>query len=181
MEGNIENSWVEKIRNGDEQAFETLFRTYYKSLCTYAFHFLANRKEAEETSQEVFVKIWEKRETLQITVSVKNYLFRSVRNHCLNQIQHRKVKDKYIHSVREHSKQNQNLSDFLLEPWLAEEIEKAIHAMPEKRKEIFRLSREKGLTYKKIAEKLHLSIKTVETQMGLALKDLREKLKEYIR
>jgi len=180
MEGTIENGWFEKIRKGDEQAFETLFRTYYKSMCTYAFHFLANRKEAEETSQEVFVKLWEKRETLQITVSVKNYLFRSVRNHCLNQIQHRKIKDKYNHSIRERSKQNLNLSGFLPEPWLAEEIEKAIHALPEKRKEIFRLSRKEELTYKEIAKKLHLSIKTVEAQMGLALNDLREKLKEYI-
>lgn len=181
MEGNNEKRWFEKIRKGDEQAFEALFRAYYKYLCAYAFQFLANRKEAEEIAQEVFVILWEKRAILQIHNSVKNYLFRSVRNHCLNQIQHRKVKHKYIHTLRERSKYNLNLSEFLPEPWLAEEIEKAVNAMPEKRKEIFRLSREKGLTYRQIAEKLHVSVKTVEAQMGLALKNLREKLKVYIR
>ncbi len=180
MEDKIENSWFEKIRRGDEQAFEKLFRAYYPSMCTYAFHFLNNRKEAEEITQEIFLKLWEKRTSLHIRTSIKNYLFRAVKNHCLNQIQHRRVKKQYIRTLQDHPQRNPNPSDFLLEPWLAEEIENAIHAMPEKRKEIFRLSREEGQTYKEIADKLHLSVKTVEAQMGLALKNLREKLKEYL-
>jgi len=169
----------EKIKKGDESAFEELFNAFYGSLCNYAYQFLENIEDAEEVSQDIYVKLWEKRSSIEIETSVKNYLFRSVRNQCLNQIQHNKVKKQYSEKIKDFSKQDLDTSRYFIEPGLAREIEKTINSMPEKRKEIFKLSRETGLKYKEIAEQLNISIKTVEAQMGLALKYLRKKLKIY--
>jgi RNA polymerase sigma-70 factor (ECF subfamily) len=169
----------EKIKKGDEVAFEKLFKLYYPSLCNFAYQMLGDDESAEEVVQEIFVKLWEKRLSIEIEVSVNNYLFRSVKNHCLNIIQHEKIKNQYSEKIRETANQNQGSAPNFLEPGLIEKIEKAVGSMPERRLEIFRLSREEGLKYKEIAEKLGISVKTVEAQMGLALKYLREALKDY--
>jgi len=134
---------------------------------------------AEEAVQELFVRIWEKRSRLNIETSVKHYFFRSVRNHCLNQIQHQKIKQQYASRIKELSVQEIDSDQNYIEVDLLERIEKSIDSLPAKRQEIFRLSREQGLKYKEIAEELNISIKTVEAQMGLALKHLREDLKEF--
>jgi RNA polymerase sigma-70 factor (ECF subfamily) len=127
----------------------------------------------------MFVNIWEKREFLNIETSVKHYFFRSVRNHCLNQIQHEKIKKQYATRMLDSARQEIETEPFFLEVDLIRRIEKSIDSLPPKRKEIFRLSREEGMKYKEIAETLDLSIKTVEAQMGLALKHLREELKDF--
>ena len=169
----------EKIKKSDEQAFEVLFTAFYKSLCLYAKQFLNEDEAAEEVAQDIFVKLWEKRNSLEIEISVKNYLFRSVKNQCLNVLQHNKIKKQYSEKVLESSKQDPDPSQYFLEIELAQKIELTIDSLPDKRKEIFRMSREEGMKYKEIADKLNISIKTVEAQMGLALKYLREKLKKY--
>ncbi len=168
-----------KIRHGDERAFQVIFRKYYSAMCSFACQFLKDRELAEETVQDMFVKIWEKRENLNIETSVKHYLFRSIRNHCLNQIQHEKIKKKYADKVIESSYQEINPEQFYIEVDLLKRIEQSIESLPPKRQEIFRLSREQGLKYKEIADTLKISVKTVEAQMGLALKHLREELKDF--
>jgi RNA polymerase sigma-70 factor (ECF subfamily) len=168
-----------KLRDGDERAFQALFRKYYSAMCHFANQFLADTEVSEEIVQEMFVKIWEKRSVLNIETSVKHYLFRSVRNHCLNQIQHEKIKKQYASKVLELANQEINPDDCFLEVDLIHRIEKSIESLPPKRREIFRLSREQGMKYKEIAETLDISVKTVEAQMGLALKYLREDLKDF--
>lgn len=168
-----------KLQNGDERAFQVIFRKYYSAMSAFAYQFLKDHELAEETAQDMFVKIWEKRETLHIDSSVKHYFFRSVRNHCLNQIQHEKIKKKYAGMVLENSHQEINPEHFYIEVDLIQRIENCIESMPPKRQEIFRLSREQGLKYKEIADTLKISVKTVEAQMGLALKYLREELKDF--
>jgi RNA polymerase sigma-70 factor (ECF subfamily) len=168
-----------KFREGDERAFQSLFRKYYAALCHFARQFLNDSELAEEVVQDMFVKIWEKRISLNIESSVKHYLFRSVRNQCLNQIQHEKIKKQYASKVLESASQDIDPSHFFLEIDLIQRIEKSIDALPPKRREIFRLSREQGLKYKEIADTLNISIKTVEAQMGLALKHLRHELKDF--
>lgn len=148
-------------------------------MCNYACQFLKDSELAEETVQDMFVKIWEKRTSLNIETSVKHYFFRSIRNLCLNQIQHEKIKKQYASKVLESSYQDIDPEHFYLEVDLIQRIEKSIEALPPRRKEIFRLSREKGLKYKEIADTLNISIKTVEAQMGLALKHLRHELKDF--
>ena len=165
------------IKKGDEKAFSSLFHKYYGLLCAYAAKIIDDKDAAEELVQEFFVKLWEKREQLSVETSVNNYLFRSVKNHCVNYIQHNKIKLKYARSVTEDT-ESQITEEFdFPEPDIFEKIEISINALPEKRREIFRLSRRDGLKYHQIAEKLQISVKTVETQMSLAFKTLREQLR----
>ena len=168
-----------RLQAGDERAFKTLFQKYYSALCHYAHQFLKDHEMAEETVQDLFVRIWEKRSNLNIDTSVKYYFFRSVRNQCLNQIQHQKIRKQYANMVLESSHQEIDAEQYYIEVDLMKRIEKSIDSLPAKRQEIFRLSREQGLKYKEIAEELNISIKTVEAQMGLALKHLRDELKEF--
>jgi len=173
-----EKNLVEKIQQGDEKAFEHLFKTYYDYLCVFAAKIIEDEIAAEEIVQEFFVKFWEKRNQLTIEKSVKNYLFRSIKNLCFNFIKHNNVRLQHAKQMMAEA-ESTNFRDNFIEVDLAEKIEESIESLPEKRREIFRLSREEGLKYREIAEKLKLSVKTVEAQMGLALKSLREKLKEY--
>jgi len=168
-----------KLKEGDERAFQFLFRKYYSMMCCFANKYLNDSELAEETVQDMFVKIWEKRETLNIETSVKHYFFRSVRNHCLNQIQHEKIKKQYANMVLETTHQENDPDRYYLEVGLIQRIDKCIDSLPPKRKEIFRLSREQGMKYKEIADTLNISVKTVEAQMGLALKHLRYELRDF--
>ncbi|MCF6356594.1 MAG: RNA polymerase sigma-70 factor [Draconibacterium sp.] len=169
----------EQINNSNEKAFEKLFHNYYGHLCLFASRILQDDNSAEEIVQDFFVKLWEKRERLTIETSLKSYLFSSVKNLCLNYIQHNKVKLRYAQTIISETSNNQSDDNSFSEIDLAEKIEESIQLLPAKRREIFRLSREDGLKYREIAKKLNISIKTVETQMGLAIKTLRDKLKDY--
>jgi RNA polymerase sigma-70 factor, ECF subfamily len=167
---------LEQLKNGEEKALKTLFDRYYPSLCNYALQLLNDPDQAEEVVQDLLVRIWIKRNSLNIETSLKYYLFRSVRNQCINLIQHEKVKQLHARNIKEALFAEEAADSYHLDPEIAYRIEAAIEAMPEKRREIFRLSRDKSMKYREIAEKLNISIKTVETQMGLALRTLREKL-----
>jgi RNA polymerase sigma-70 factor (ECF subfamily) len=178
MIGAGDNILIEKINRGDEKAFETLFHRYYKSLCVFASAFVKDDNVAEEVIQDLFVKLWEDKHRVKIDTSVKNYLLRSTKNKCINYLKHNQIKNRYAQHILSDSGQN-FFEENYVEIDLLKKIEESINSLPEKRKEIFRLSREEGLKYREIAEKLNISIKTVETQMGLSIKTLREKLKDY--
>ncbi len=168
----------DKMKQGQKEAFEKLFRAYYGPLCIFSSRILEDEIAAEEIVQDFFVKLWEKRRTIQIETSAKNYFFRSVKNLCLNHIKHEQIKLQHARKVISDAESN-NYGDQFLEIDLKKDIQESIASLPEKRREIFRLSREEGLKYREIAEKLNISIKTVEAQMGLAIKSLRDKLKKY--
>ena len=169
----------ERIKKSDEKAFEILFHKYYGYLCLYATKIINDDSSAEEIVQDFFVKIWEKREQINVETSLKNYLFRSVKNLCVNYIQHNKIKIRYAQNVLSEIEYHISDDSNFTEIELSRKIDESINSLPEKRKEIFRLSRQEGLKYHEIAQKLNVSIKTVETQMSLAIKTLREKLKNY--
>jgi RNA polymerase sigma-70 factor, ECF subfamily len=170
----------EKIKTGDEKAFETIFRHYYPHLCLYATQLLKNDSAAEEIVQELFLRVWEKRKETEIETSLKNYLFRAVKNHCLNYIKHNKIKRNYSQKILAETESVTPSDNFETQTELFQKIEESIAELPEKRQEIFRLNRQEGLKYREIADKLNISIKTVETQMGLAIKTLREKLRDFL-
>jgi RNA polymerase sigma-70 factor (ECF subfamily) len=162
--------------------FEELFKSIYSDLCAKANQYLQDLDAAEETVQEVFVKFWEARESIEIKQSAKAYLSTAVKNSCLNQLKHLKIKEDYKqHNQREiELEQNRDSDDSVLNSELNDKIKMAVDALPQSRKEIFLLSRYEGLKYKEIAEKLNISIKTVENQMGSALKYLKTELSEYL-
>ena len=167
------------IRRDDRHAFEQVFRENYRPLTAYAFRFVKELPTAENIVQDVFLKLWQTRHELVITTSLVHYLFRSVRNHCLNHLDKNKVRSEYLRMQLTRTEEEEDFSAFYPEIGLLDKIETAILALPAKRQEIFRLAREEGLKYREIAEQLNLSVKTVEAQMTLALKQLRDALKEY--
>jgi RNA polymerase sigma-70 factor (ECF subfamily) len=161
--------------------FEVLFKSHYSPLCSYANQFLRDVDASEEAVQEVMFRIWTRRDTLVINTSMKSYLFRAVRNSCMNAIKHQKVKDEY-RMFREHEgdSHHRSMEEDMIASELQERIREAIDQLPVARRKVFILSRYDGLTYPQIAEKLDISVKTVENQMGKALKTLREELREYL-
>lgn len=169
----------EAIKRDNHGAYERAFREYYRPMTAYAFRFLGSLADSESIVQDVFLRLWQKRHEMVITTSLQLYLFRSVKNHCINYIEHEKIKTGYQTMVIHNETDRTDYSEFFLEFGLVKKIENAIAALPPKRQEIFRMAREEGMKYREIAERLELSVKTVETQMTLALRQLRESLKEF--
>jgi RNA polymerase sigma-70 factor (family 1) len=177
----VEQSYLDEIRRGDAVAYEQVFRKYYADLCRYAFSILKKQDESEDLVQQVFINFWENREKTIITGALKNYLFRSVHNHCLNSLKHDKVKAGYVrHSSFFEMHYELAADEQVQENELAERIEAAIDDLPPECARIFRMSRVEEMKYKEIAEQLQLSVKTVENQIGKALKLLRVSLKDYL-
>ena len=179
MNPSEEPNIFDAIRNNDRQAFERLFKHSYRPLTAYAFRFVRDLPTAENIVQDVFLKLWQNRRDMNITTSLDHYLFRAVRNHSLNFLDKARVRSAYLRLQVERDENNEDYKGYYPEIGLLEIIEKAISALPEKRQEIFRLAREEGLKYREIADQLNISVKTVEAQMSLALKQLRESLKKY--
>lgn len=172
---------LEAIREGDETAFEMIFKEYYQPLCRYAHSFLSDREEAEETVQASFIGIWEKRNTLRITTSLKAYLYQAIRNRCLNVLKHEKVKQQHVHhEMVLMAKHDEATADTVLSNELEKKIYLAMQALPEQCRLVFKLSRFEELKYQEIADQLNISVKTVENQIGKALKIMREQLREYL-
>ncbi len=172
-----ESILVDRLRNKDKRAFELVFNEYYSIMVSYAFRFMDLREDAEEIVQEVFVKFWEKCEHLALDSSIKSYLYRSVHNTCLNHLKHEKVKDSYRQYViqsMEESVEDRHFRDEAVD--MQEMILQEVNNLPPRCSEIFKLSRYEGLKYQEIADHLEISVKTVEVQMGKALKLLRTRL-----
>lgn len=176
-----EKELIQGLQNGEEVAFEAIFKSYYTMLCNFAYSFLGDKDESEEVVQSTFLTIWEKHDSIDIQVSLKSYLYRSVNNSCLNKIKHNKVKA--VHRERALGDEqvfNEDASENLISDELQHQIDIAINALPPKCAEVFRLSRFESLSYAEIAEQMGISIKTVENQMIKALKTLRIELKDYL-
>jgi len=173
---NPESEWMRRIVIGDERAFESLFRAYYGRLVVFARKYIVDRDLAESLVQAVFVKLWEKRTVLNIE-KPSAYLMVAVRNHCLNELKQQKI----MVSVDSDAGQ---LSDMTEEELPSEELIDKVHEviseMPPQRKKIFYMNRFEGMKYKDIAKNMGLSVKTIEAQMGKALRFLREKLPQVI-
>ncbi|MDQ3112304.1 MAG: RNA polymerase sigma-70 factor [Bacteroidota bacterium] len=170
---------VPAIREGDAAAFEQLFHFYYAPLCRYAGGIVTETEDAEEIVQQVFLRIWERRKELNITVSFKAYLYRSVHNASLNHKQRRR-KDVRLNDGPLRIVHAAEASHEMDVKQLEEEISKALKVLPEQCRKIFELSRFEELKYREIAELLDISVKTVENQMGKALRIMRERLSAYL-
>ncbi len=170
-----------KLQAGDISAFEMLFKTYYQPLCNYAYSFVQDRDEAEEIVQATFLSVWEKRDNLAIHTGVKPYLYAMVRNASLNVLKHDKIKQQHAAlelAVAERSVES--VARTVMASELENRIFKALDKLPEQCRLVFKLSRFEELKYAEIAEQLNISVKTVENQMGKALRIMREQLKDYL-
>lgn len=165
----------------DDKLFEQLFKAHYKALHAYATAMLKDVDLAEEMVQQMFLKFWEKRELLSISTSIKAYLYKCIYNDSLNYLKHENVKTKYQDFTRftangfgEAASARAELSELQIK------LSEALNELPEQCRTIFQLSRFEELKYREIADQLGLSIKTVENQMGKALKILRLKLVDFL-
>ena len=170
---------IERIRKGDVGQFESLFRSSYVSLVRYAKTLIKDHDTAEEIVQDLFFKLWHDKEKIKIESSLNGYLFRSVHNRCLHYIDHNKVVERHAEEVLHTMPDSpENPSDILHYKELQERIVRILDRLPERCGKIFYLNRYEGLTYNEIATKMSISVKTVEANMGKALKEFRKELKE---
>ncbi|WP_207429984.1 RNA polymerase sigma-70 factor [Sabulibacter ruber] len=165
------------LKTNEALFMETLFKQYYTMLCRTAVRFTKDTESAEDLVQEVFCKIWQNREVLEISTSYKAYLVRSVTNQALNYIEKQKRLVLSEDTSPYESTVSANTTLELLEGSEMEgRVQQALAALPPQCRLIFEMSRFEELTYKEIADTLQLSPKTVENQMGKALRILREHL-----
>lgn len=154
-------------------AVQEYFQTYFEGLYRYAFTILKNNHDARDAVQTVFVKLWEKRAVIDTQQPVQAYLYTSIYNYCLNVKRNEKVRDKYI---RNYTGPGYEHHDELVSKENLQAITAALDSLPPQCKLIFYKSRFEKKKYAAIAQELQLSVKTVEAQIGKALKLLREKL-----
>lgn len=169
------------MKSLDKAAFEELFRSYFTPLCSFAQKYVNDIDEAKDIVHNVFINLWNKRDEVDMKTSLKSYLFQGVYNRSLNFIRDHKKLVQFDTPQNEAELNKYVESKDHLESSEAESrINRALDDLPEKCREIFLMNRFDGLKYREIAEKLNISIKTVETQMSRALKTLRERLSDMI-
>jgi len=170
---------IGRIRQGDVGQFESLFRSSYVSLVRYAKTLIKDHDTAEEIVQDLFFRIWQDKEKIKIESSLNGYLFRSVHNRCLHYIEHNRVVERHAEEMSyRQSERQESPSDILHYKELQARITRILEKLPERCGKIFYMSRFEGLKYSEIAEKLSVSVKTVESNMGRALKEFRKELTE---
>lgn len=158
------------IQSKDEQAFKYLFDTYFVSLCRYVHVYLDSSQEGEELVLDIFMYLWEHSSQINLTLSLKAYLFQAAHNRCLNFLRDRKLT---LSLDEVGDVMNDETSSILEIEELNQFIQEAICALPDKCREVFRLSREKNMTNQEIADEMNISVKTVEAQITKALKRIK--------
>lgn len=160
----------------------TLFKAHYDELCRYAFSIVKDQDSAEDVVQQLFIKIWEKRSTIGEIDNIRSYLFRSTFNMSLNEQKRMQRMPKRDEDINQNNslQSSDQTSNLLESSELQERIDGAMMVLPEKCREVFHLSRNEQLSYKEIAQKMKISPKTVENQVGKALRIMREELRDYL-
>ena len=171
---------LERLRRGDTSAFDTIFRTWYGPLVGTAERMLRDRAVAEELVQDVMLELWRRRETLAADGSAQAYLFQATRNRVLNHLRHLRIEQRSEPEIRGESSSSPRADSALVHAELDVAVQKAVQALPDRCREVFELSRVHGLKYAEIAKTLGISVKTVEAQMGKALRTLRERLAPWL-
>jgi RNA polymerase sigma-70 factor, Bacteroides expansion family 1 len=181
-----ERALMARLSAGDGAAFTTLFERYYDALCAFAAGFLTSRAEAEEIVEDVFVRVWELRERLEVRDSMKSYLYAATRNRALNQLRRERLEWRWVNDetmcrdVPEAARTEHGIDDELYAADFARAIDVAVDRLPPRCRQVFLLHRQHGLTYSEIAVALGISPKTVENQLGRALKQLRTLLANFL-
>ena len=171
---------IERLNNSDEGVIRVLFDEYYEYLCRSIYRVVPDASVSEDIVQEVFMELWKKRESIQITTSIKAYLRRSALNRSLNYLRKNKVKFEEEVEIPDMGSYDSGGQADMEASELETRIHQIIDELPERCRIIFGMSRFEEMSYKEIAEALNISVKTVENQMGSALKFLRTELAEFL-
>ncbi len=167
------------LASRNEEAFEQVFKTYFKNLHAYALSIVNDDADAEEMVQQVFFKLWDRADRLSFSGSIAAYLYRAVHNECLNFLKHEKVKTGHRLQVA-YLMKNDATHEKAMNKELEQQFREAMNELPEQCRTVFQLSRFEDLKYREIADKLDISVKTVENHMGKALRLLRLKLVDFL-
>ena len=171
---------LQGVRNSDISSFSALFTAFYPDLVLFASRLTSSIEVAEEFVQDTFLALWEDRKGLDIHTSLKSYLIRTVQNKCIDWMRHQKTVLRYESMIRSSSLEFvSETEEYLLWSELETQLNDALDKLPAPLAEVFTMSRKEGMKYHEIAEKLGVSIRTVEERMSKALSFLRESLKEY--
>ncbi len=169
-----------EIQNGNADVFEVLFRTYYSSLCDFAWQYVRSMSESEEIVETVFVNLWKNRKNWKPKGSIKSYLFCAIKNRSINFLKQPRIALKSDVDVYEMDiKGSSSVETVFQQKELGIAIQNGINKLPEKCRQVFQLVKLHGLSYKETAEILDISVKTVEVQMGRAFNKLRTTLAQY--
>lgn len=170
------NHSIYKIKQGDVATFKSLYLEYYKKLCFHAFKIINRKDIAEEVVQDVFVKIWEKRESLNLPDNISSYLYRAVLNESLNYLKKQK-RNAYDENGIKNLENLSNCHEMeIVQNEMRKEIRQAIKKLPDKTRRVFIMSRKLELSYQDIADRLNITVKGVEYHICNALKLLRKDL-----
>lgn len=183
-----DNDLFVKIKQGSMDAFETLYFDMQPRMYAFSRKFIEDKEVARDIIQEIFFEFWEKRFDTEIKTSVNAYLFKILHNKCLNHIRDTKIRGQYVDFIDIKFKEAELLffdqdqesykSIFLKE--IEDICNASIEHLPESCREIFILSRRQGMSNKEIADRLDISVRTVENQIYKALKILKANLKDYL-
>ena len=172
--------YTEGLQRGDKKVFGELFNAYYEPLCRYCLQKGLDREGAEEIVQDVFVKLWIRRDSLQVNTSISAYLYRMVLNTLINQKKHQTVRSEHQAHVLAFRPLETDQGGAITENEIRRLAADAVTRMPEKRRMVYELSRKEGLKYSEIAEAMGISVKTVEAHLSAALEHMRKHLKDYL-
>lgn len=173
-------SWASRVRAGDVRALEQAFRAYYSSMCSFVCVQVGSAETAEDLVQDVFLRIWQTRHRLDANGSLRNLLYRSAHNAAINHLKHRAIEARWQHARQSDAEATSSYHDPASYREVSTAVDHALSVLPERCRLIFTMSRQHGLSYSEIADTLGVSVKTVETQMGRALKSLRAQLSTHL-
>ena len=171
--------WKQGLKRGEKQIFSLIFQTYYKGLVIYTGRYLSDQAACEDIVQNVFLKLWNDRETISIENSLRSYLLRAVINQCIDELRHTKIIDEYQEYLLSFHEEEWSENSFLYSE-LSGHIDKALNKLPEELRHPFVMSRIEGKKYSEIAQSLNVSVRTIEVRIAKALMQLRILLKDFI-
>lgn len=173
MNSNVDTTTLETLQHGNHAAFETVFIAYYSKVKTFIYSYIKSEADAEELAEELFVNLWINHRSINTSKSFDAYLHTIARNAAINYLKHKHVEDAYLENTP-----NQTCSSTSEEELIARElgilIDDTVEKMPQQRKEIYKLSRNEGLSNEEIAIRLNTTKRNVESQLSLALKEIRQ-------
>jgi len=181
-----ENELIACIRAGDAAAFQSVFEEHYRALCVFASSYTGSRAAAEEVVQDVFLRIWQRRERWELAGPIAAYLYTAVRNHALNEVRRQRVRDHWQAGARRESTDVRlratapSADQDVQAAELVRIMQETINELPPRCREAFLLRRQHHLTYAEIARVMGIAPKTVEIHIGVALRALRKKLADWL-
>lgn len=168
------------VAAGDRGAFTQLYTSHINNVYNYIYLFTKSREETEELLQEVFVGLWEKREKLAAVDSFKSYLYRAAKNRLITNVRHMQIKCRVLSEIKRSTDDSGHSTEFdVTYKEYLQVLQRAVAQLPPKRKQIFRLNTENGLSHDEIAEQLHITKSVVKNQLYKAYEFVRQYLAQH--